>query len=57
MADNITAMSRIKHLGIRYKYLNEYVEDSTVEIVFIKSAENDSNMLMKNISQELQDKH
>ena len=45
-ASNITTISCIKYVGIRYKYVNEYVEDGVVKIVFAKSADNDSNIVM-----------
>ena len=47
MASNITTMCCTMHVDIRYKYVNEYVEDGAVEIVFVKSAVNDSNILKK----------
>ena len=36
--------------------MNEFVEDG-VEIVFVKSADNDSGILTKNLSAELHVKH
>ena len=57
MASNITTMSHTKHIDIRYKYVNEYVEDRVVRIIFVKSAENDSCILTKNINAELHEKH
>ena len=42
------AMTHTKHVGIRYKYVNEYVVDRIVKIVFIKLADNDSNNITKN---------
>ena len=57
MASNITTMSCTKHVDIRYKYMNEYVEDGIVKIVFIKSTKNNSNILTKNISVDLNGKH
>ena len=56
MANNITTMCCTKHVDIRYKYVNEYVEDRVVKIVFVKSAESDSNILTKNLSVELHEK-
>ena len=35
MASNITTMSHTKHMDIRYKYVNEYVEDVVFNIIFI----------------------
>ena len=34
-------------LVIRYKYMNKHVKDAIVKIVFVKSVENDSNILTK----------
>ena len=56
MASNITTMSHTKYVDIWYKYVNEYVEDGIVKIIFIKSA-NDSDILTKNLSAELHKKH
>ena len=48
MANNITTMSCTNHMDIRYKYVNEYVEDGLAQIVFVTSADNDSNILTIN---------
>ena len=56
MVSNITTTSHIK-LDIRYKYVNKYVKDGVVKIVFVTSADNDSNILTKNLSVELHEKH
>ena len=56
MASNITTMSHTNRMGIRYKYANEYVEDGIVKIIF-KPAENDSIILPKNFSADLDEKH
>ena len=37
--------------------MNKYVEDGVVKIVFVKSAENDSNIFTKNLSADLHEKH
>ena len=57
MASNITTTCQTKHVDIQYKYVNEYVKDGVVRIIFIKSADNDSKILTKNISAELYEKH
>ena len=57
MARNIMTRFHTKHVDIRYKYVNEYVEDGIVKIIFVKSADNDSNILSKNLSVELYEKH
>ena len=35
MSSNITTTCHTKHVGIQYKYVNEYVEDGIVKIVFL----------------------
>ena len=57
MASNITKTSCTKHVDIWYKYVNEYVDGGIVKILFVKSADNDSNILAKNISTYLHEKH
>ena len=57
MASNITTFCHTKDVDIRYKYVNEYVEDRVVKIVFVKSDDNDSNILTKNLNAELHVKH
>ena len=37
--------------------MNKYVEEGVVKIFFLKSAENDSYILIKNLSDELHEKH
>ena len=49
MIRNVTAISSIKHVDIRYKNVNEYVEYWVVKIIFVKSAENNSEILTKKI--------
>ena len=34
MASSISSTSCTKHIDIRYKYVNEYVEDRIVKVVF-----------------------
>ena len=57
MASNITTTSHTKHVHVRYKYVNKYVEDGIFEISFVTSADNDSDILTKNLSAELYEKH
>ena len=52
MASNITLTWHTKHVDIRYNYVNEYIEDGIVNIIFVKSADNDSDILVKNLSTE-----
>ena len=47
----------MKHFDIRYKYVNEFVEDEIVKIAFVKSAESDNDLLTKNLSRECHSKY
>ena len=57
MASSITATSCTKHVDIRHIYVNEYVEHEVVKIIVVKSSEYDSDILRKNLSNDLHEKH
>jgi hypothetical protein len=57
MSENLTTTSRTKHIDIRSKYVREYVEDGVIKIIFVKSEDNDSDLLTKNLGSELHHKH
>ena len=57
MASNIRTTFCTKHVDIQYKHVNGYVKDRMVKIIFVKSADNDSNILTKKLSAELHQKH
>ena len=57
MANDITTTCHTKHVDIRYKYVNEYVVDGVVNIVFLRSADDDNNILTKNLSAEPHEMH
>ena len=47
MASNIRTTCCIKHVDIKYKYVNKHVEDGVVKIIFVKSADDDSDFSPK----------
>ena len=57
MSKNISTSSRTKHVDIRTKYVNEYVEDGIIKIIFVQSSDNDSDIMTKNVSGDLLEKH
>jgi transposase InsO family protein len=57
MANNVTTSNRTKHVDVRYRYVNEFVEDGFVTIIFVRSEENDSDGFTKNLGSELYEKH
>ena len=50
MASNISSTCHGNHVDIRYNYFNEYVEDGVVKMIFVQSADHDSNILTKNLN-------
>ena len=56
MDGNIETTSLISHVSIRYKYVNEYVEAWVVTNEFVKSGDNDHDILTKNLIRELHTK-
>ena len=46
MAGNISATSCTKYAEIRYNYINECVKDGLIKILSVRSAENNSDIIM-----------
>ena len=44
-------------MDVRYHFVQEFVEDGMVKIVFVKSAENKADLFTKNLSGGLFEKH
>ena len=57
VAGDVTASSHVKHVDIRHKYMNEYVKEDIVKIIVVKSVDKVSDILTKNLSNELHGKH
>ena len=57
MSENINMMGRSKHIDVRTKYVNEYVQNGVLKIVNVKSEENDADIFTKNLGSELHGKH
>ena len=50
MSKNITTTSRSKHVDVRTKYINKDVEDGVLKIIFVRSEDNNSDIMTKNLS-------
>ena len=57
MSKNITTSNCTKHVDIRTKYVNEYCKEGKLKIIFVKSTDNDSDIMTKNLSGDLHYKH
>ena len=57
MSENMGVSQRTKHVDVRYKFVNEFVEDGFLRIIFVRSEDNDADMFTKNLKGELHEKH
>ena len=57
MAQNASSGVRTRHVDTRYHFVRENLEDGIIKIEFLKSAENDSNIFTKNVSQDVYERH
>ncbi len=49
MSKNVTTTSKSKHVDVRTKYINEYVEDGVLKNIFIRSKDNNLDIMTKKI--------
>jgi hypothetical protein len=57
LANNHTTGQRTKHIDIRRHFVREFVVDGKIQVVFVKSGDNDADILTKNTTEELFNKH
>ena len=57
MGQNVTTTNQTKHVDIRSKFVREYVEDGVIKILFVKSENNHSDIMTKNVTGDLHEKH
>ena len=57
MAENKNTNQRTRHIDIRYNFIREFIEDGFLKIIFVKTADNISDGMTKNISGDLYEKH
>ena len=57
LSNNTKASARTKHIDIRYHFIREHIIDGVVEIVFVRSEENDADIFTKNVGKSIFVKH
>ena len=57
MSNNAKAGARTKHIDVRYHHVREYVVDGVVDIIFVRSEENDADIFTKNVGKKPFVKH
>ena len=57
MVKNVTATPKSKNIDMRAKFVTQFVDDGFLKILFVKTAENVSDMFTKNMSSDIHEKH
>jgi hypothetical protein len=57
MAQNASSGVRMRHIDTRYHYVRENLEEVNINIEFVKSTENNSDIFTKNANQKMYAKH
>ena len=56
MAENISSSARTRHIDVRLKFVNEFIEQGEIKVVFVRSADNDADVFTKNTSGDIHEK-
>ena len=56
MAENASVSQRTKHVDLRTKFINQYVDDGFIKIKFVKTTDNLSDVFTKNVNGETYEK-
>ena len=57
MSKNATSSSRTRHMDVKWRYVNDLSDDKVIELVFVRSEDNWSDMQTKNVSGDIYDRH
>jgi hypothetical protein len=57
MTENISTSGRTKHLDLRTRYVNTMAEEGFIKFEFVRSAQNKSDHLTKNVTGEIYEAH
>ena len=57
MSENVSVSNRTKHVDIRYRFVQEFVLDGFIKIIFVRTNNNDADIFTKNLGRDLHDCH
>ena len=57
MAENVAVSQRTKHIDVRYCFVQEFVMDGFLKIIFVRTGDNHADIFTKNLSGDLHEKH
>ena len=57
IGSNVAVSQRSKHIDIRYHFVREFVYDGFIQIIFVRTRDNDADIFTKNLPGELFARH
>ena len=57
MAENVAVSQRTKHIDVKYRFVQEFVMDGFLKIIFVRTVDNQADIFTKNVSGDIHDKH
>jgi hypothetical protein len=57
MAENLSSGVRTQHVNTRYHFPQEHIVDDFINVVFVKSCQNDADLITKKVSKDNYMKH
>ena len=57
MSENVLVSQRTKHVDIHYRFIQEFVFDKFIKVIFVKTENNDSDIFTKNLGGDLHERH
>ena len=57
LTKNFQVGARTKHIDVRYHYIREKVKDGTIDVAYVNTEKNPSDLLTKNVAQKTHDNH
>jgi hypothetical protein len=57
MSRNASSSTRTRHMDVKWRFLNDLTDGEVVELIFVKSADNRSDMKTKNVSGDIYSRH
>ena len=56
MAENISSSDRTIHIDVRLKFVNEFIKEGEITVMFVKSEKHDSDVFTKNTKSDVNEK-
>jgi len=57
MAENVAVSQRTKHIDVKYRFVQEFIMDGFLKIIFVRTMDNHADIFTKNVNGDLHDKH